>query len=145
MCGSLTHAGCPAQSFLTLGAPTKTLRTFVVNCSRTMAISLNKFAVVQIPPKTTTPVNANEEFCSVIHRQIGNHRVLLCAEIDCERRDGGEKSPLDGYVELKTSRYKQNPLVALALLTFKINLLSSLLFENRNILDNGGTWPDINS
>ncbi|KAJ8904837.1 hypothetical protein NDN08_001351 [Rhodosorus marinus] len=50
------------------------------------------------------PVDANEEFCSMVHRQIGNHRVLLCAEIDCEHRDGRETSPLDGYVELKTSR-----------------------------------------
>mmetsp|Transcript_44820 Transcript_44820/g.173935 ORF Transcript_44820/g.173935 Transcript_44820/m.173935 type:complete len:296 (+) Transcript_44820:1617-2504(+) len=56
------------------------------------------------PSEENAPVDANEEFCSMVHREIGNHRVLLCAEIDCERRDGRESTPLEGYVELKTSR-----------------------------------------
>ncbi|XP_074269633.1 NAD-capped RNA hydrolase DXO1-like [Silene latifolia] len=46
-------------------------------------------------------IDANVEYCSVIKTQLGNHHLLVGAEIDCcDSTDDGRRF----YVELKTSR-----------------------------------------
>lgn len=52
--------------------------------------------------KAEQPVNANSEFCSIVHTRIGNHKMLICSEIDCTDKVEHETDPLRGYVELKT-------------------------------------------
>ena len=45
-------------------------------------------------------VDANEEFCSILNLQLGDQKILLAAEIDCE--ENGK------YKELKTMREPRN-------------------------------------
>lgn len=52
--------------------------------------------------KAEQPVNANSEFCSIVQTKIGNHKLLICSEIDCTDKVEHEADPLEGYVELKT-------------------------------------------
>ena len=63
-------------------------------------------------PAGLGPVNANEEFCSVVQLSIDKVKLLMAAEIDCvahEKPSGAAASApgapcAAGYVELKTSR-----------------------------------------
>ena len=51
------------------------------------------------------PVDANEEFCSVVKLKLGSTRLLMAAEVDCEAAGGGEGGVRHaGYLELKTSK-----------------------------------------
>ncbi|KAI0561813.1 RAI1-like protein [Gracilaria domingensis] len=51
------------------------------------------------------PVNANAEFCSIARLRIGNHRIVLSAEIDCTIGDPKNvENPIRSYLELKTMR-----------------------------------------
>ena len=59
------------------------------------------------------PVNANEEFCSIVQLTIDKVKLLMAAEIDCtadkagDVARGGAVAP--GYVELKTSKAHASP------------------------------------
>lgn len=50
-------------------------------------------------------VDATSEFGSVLHVHLGDHRMIMAAEIDCfdPEYQGGD-DPVAGYVELKTHR-----------------------------------------
>lgn len=73
------------------------------------------------PPKAAAaaaaalaPVNANEEFCSIVQIGIDSIRLLMAAEIDCvadKASVGGAPgaAAAAGYVELKTSRTPASP------------------------------------
>lgn len=53
------------------------------------------------------PVNANEEYCSIVQLTLDKCRLLMAAEIDCvaESPVGGPNDKVGaGYVELKTSK-----------------------------------------
>ena len=55
------------------------------------------------------PVNANEEFCSIVHLSIDKVRLLMAAEVDCTAERAGPPGVkgaaiAPGYVELKTSK-----------------------------------------
>ncbi|PXF49538.1 Decapping nuclease DXO-like [Gracilariopsis chorda] len=50
-------------------------------------------------------VNANSEFCSVARLRLGNHRIIMSAEIDCTTGDPKNvDNPVRSYLELKTMR-----------------------------------------
>jgi len=57
---------------------------------------------------TEEDVDANVEYCAIVRTAVGNHRLLLGAEMDCYRRD--PRAPADAppslneYVELKTTK-----------------------------------------
>ena len=59
------------------------------------------------------PVNANEEFCSIVLLTIEKVKVLMAAEIDCVAERGGGAAPGQpvgsGYVELKTTKQQRTP------------------------------------
>eukprot|EP00172_Hildenbrandia_rubra_P000564 Plantae.Rhodophyta-Hildenbrandia_rubra.ctg1300.p1 GENE.Plantae.Rhodophyta-Hildenbrandia_rubra.ctg1300~~Plantae.Rhodophyta-Hildenbrandia_rubra.ctg1300.p1 ORF type:complete len:388 (-),score=43.21 Plantae.Rhodophyta-Hildenbrandia_rubra.ctg1300:741-1904(-) len=66
------------------------------------------------------PVNSNEEFCSVVRIRIGNHRILMSAEVDAMMPNGTKNiSPSKGrvygttviqqYVEFKTMKEPRSP------------------------------------
>lgn len=51
------------------------------------------------------PVNANSEFCSIARLRLGNHRIIMSAEIDCTAGDPKNvDKPVRSYIELKTMR-----------------------------------------
>ncbi|CAN8061507.1 unnamed protein product [Agarophyton chilense] len=55
------------------------------------------------------PVNANSEFCSIARLRIGNHRIVISAEIDCTTGDPNSiENPIRSYLELKTMREVRN-------------------------------------
>uniref|UniRef100_A0A7S1XF81 Decapping nuclease n=1 Tax=Compsopogon caeruleus TaxID=31354 RepID=A0A7S1XF81_9RHOD len=57
------------------------------------------------------PVNANEEFCTIVRLRIGTTRILLSAEIDCEDKSFKKETDthMGRYIELKTSRKPDRP------------------------------------
>ena len=60
-----------------------------------------RFEALCTDDDATRPVDANEEFVGVFACKLGDHRVCVAAEIDCE--DDG------GYVELKTNKLLNTP------------------------------------
>eukprot|EP00190_Bangiopsis_sp_CCMP1999_P000189 CAMPEP_0198728834 /NCGR_PEP_ID=MMETSP1475-20131203/11863_1 /TAXON_ID= ORGANISM="Unidentified sp., Strain CCMP1999" /NCGR_SAMPLE_ID=MMETSP1475 /ASSEMBLY_ACC=CAM_ASM_001111 /LENGTH=377 /DNA_ID=CAMNT_0044491305 /DNA_START=1 /DNA_END=1131 /DNA_ORIENTATION=- len=60
---------------------------------------------------TSEPVDSNEEFCSLLKMELGNHQLLISAEVDCV----DSRSPAEGvasndmYIELKVSRMPNRP------------------------------------
>ncbi|RKP04936.1 RAI1 like PD-XK nuclease-domain-containing protein, partial [Thamnocephalis sphaerospora] len=49
-------------------------------------------------------VNTNAQYCSVFRSRLGNHSVIMGAEVDCTAEEKRADRPMAGYVELKTSR-----------------------------------------
>ncbi|KAG0239220.1 Histone H2A.Z [Actinomortierella wolfii] len=51
-------------------------------------------------------VNTNIQYCTVARTRLGEHSIILGAEVDCtqHRKKPPPYNPLDDYVELKTSR-----------------------------------------
>ncbi|KAF9164136.1 hypothetical protein DFQ26_001782 [Actinomortierella ambigua] len=51
-------------------------------------------------------VNTNVQYCTVARTRLGEHSIILGAEVDCtlQRKRPAPANPLDDYVELKTSR-----------------------------------------
>ena len=60
-----------------------------------------RFEALCTDDDATRPVDANEEFFGVFACKLGDHRLCVAAEIDCE--DGS------GYVELKTNKLLNTP------------------------------------
>lgn len=52
-------------------------------------------------------VDATSEFASLLGLQIGPHRILMAAEIDCTG-NLSSNNPVDGYLELKTFKLPQH-------------------------------------
>lgn len=54
-------------------------------------------------------MDATSEFGSVLHVHLGDHRMVMAAEIDCfDQQYSGGDDPVPGYVELKTHRVPQS-------------------------------------
>lgn len=49
------------------------------------------------------PVDANEEFCSLVRIRIGQHRIVACSEMDAVVQ-GTEETAKPKYIELKTMK-----------------------------------------
>jgi RAT1-interacting protein len=54
--------------------------------------------------RASEPVDANEEFCACIRLRVGNHRILLAAEMDAELTSEEAPSNKSSYIELKTMK-----------------------------------------
>ncbi|KAI9595501.1 RAI1 like PD-XK nuclease-domain-containing protein [Syncephalis fuscata] len=53
-------------------------------------------------------VNTNEQYCSVYRTKLGNHTMIMGAEVDCISEEKRADQPSANYIELKTSRVIQN-------------------------------------
>jgi RAT1-interacting protein len=49
-------------------------------------------------------VNTNVQYCSVVKTKLGNHALILGAEVDCTRHPKLQNDPNRYYMELKTSK-----------------------------------------
>eukprot|EP00898_Chlorokybus_atmophyticus_P006008 jgi/Chlat1/6408/Chrsp45S06023 len=73
------------------------------------------------PEDSTEPVNANEEFCSILRTKLGLHRLVLAAEVDCYRVDSKQRRQ---FMELKTHGDLTTPKKAAAFEDRKLRHLS---------------------
>lgn len=67
-------------------------------------------------------VDSSSEFGSVVHLHLGDHRLIVGAEIDCydpQLCPAGEQAPLSSYVEMKTFRLPQTAQQTRNLMQFK--------------------------
>ncbi|KAF9972695.1 Dom-3 Z [Actinomortierella ambigua] len=62
--------------------------------------------VTELMERLEDIVNTNVQYCTVARTRLGEHSIILGAEVDCtlHRKRPPPANPLDDYVELKTSR-----------------------------------------
>lgn len=67
--------------------------------------------MTESPDQADAVVDTNVEFCVVFKTKLGQHRLLMAAEMDCVAQNSDAKrrnTAMPDYIELKTARKPNN-------------------------------------